>query len=267
MFWFIAFHLWRSLNPCLETETIYSQGAHIHVDIYDCQITEDKPTIVLLHGGGASLDSYYKQIPALTKVGRVVAIDNRGHGRSTDDPSRPLSHELMAQDVKNVVDELGIRKPSLVGWSEGAIIAQTYARNFPNDIEKIVLIASIYHIDGYKASAVERLKNATADNWEPDAKALYEVVAPDPSYWPKIFEKERSMWLKLPIDSLEDIRKIKVPTFVLAADHDEYIKLSHIKKLASALPDGRLKVYKNADHMLPVNRSKEVNHDIMQFLK
>ena len=79
--------------------------------------------MILLHGGLASSDYWGGQVPALTAAGhRVIAIDSRGHGRSSRD-NRPYSYELMASDVVAVMDALNIRRAVVVGWSDGAIIA------------------------------------------------------------------------------------------------------------------------------------------------
>lgn len=79
--------------------------------------------VVLLHGGLGHSGNWGYQVPALLGAGyQVILIDSRGHGRSTRD-RRPFTYELMASDVLAVLDELGIAKASLVGWSDGACTA------------------------------------------------------------------------------------------------------------------------------------------------
>ena len=174
---FIQFSIWREADPCVDQMKFDINGIRLHVDVYECS-GKDSPadedsrtvdTILLLHGGGASLDTYYKNIPTLAKHFRVIAPDTRAHGRSTDDPGQALSYDLLAADMVALLDELNLDKVHVVGWSDGGIIAKTIAMQYPERVEQLVLIASIYSQDGYRPEARERLLNATADDWEPDA--------------------------------------------------------------------------------------------------
>src|SRR5947209_16400737 len=79
--------------------------------------------VILLHGGLGNSGNWGYQVPALVRSGyRAVLIDSRGHGRSTRD-ARPFSYELMASDVLEVMDVLGLGTAAFVGWSDGACIA------------------------------------------------------------------------------------------------------------------------------------------------
>lgn len=78
--------------------------------------------VLLLHGGLTSSDYYGELIPALTRAGyRVIAMDSRGHGRSSMS-ARPYSYALMARDVVTVLDGLEVRQVDLIGWNDGGII-------------------------------------------------------------------------------------------------------------------------------------------------
>ena len=78
--------------------------------------------VLLLHGGLTSSDYYGELIPALTRAGyRVIAMDSRGHGRSSMS-ARPYSYALMARDVVTVLDGLEVLQVDLIGWNDGGII-------------------------------------------------------------------------------------------------------------------------------------------------
>src|SRR5262245_33942928 len=90
--------------------------------------------VILLHGGLGHSGNFANQIPALTAAGyRAIVVDSRGHGRSSRD-ARAYSYELMAGDVVAVMDALGLRRPALVGWSDGACIAMTLAKANPERV-------------------------------------------------------------------------------------------------------------------------------------
>ena len=69
---------------------------------------------------------------------RVTMFDNRGVGHSTDQPRRPLTIELMADDSAHLLDALGIKKALVVGWSTGGEIALTLAVRHPDRLSALV---------------------------------------------------------------------------------------------------------------------------------
>ena len=72
--------------------------------------------VVLLHGGFSTIrTSFSKQIPALSRTHRVIAIEQMAHGHTLDVPGRELSYEGMAEDTAALLVHLGIRNADLVG--------------------------------------------------------------------------------------------------------------------------------------------------------
>jgi 3-oxoadipate enol-lactonase len=96
--------------------------------------------VVLLHGLGATGDSWGLQFPALREVGfRVIAPDMRGFGKSGC-PGGSLTIRTMARDVIDLLSHLGIRQAHIVGISMGGTIALQLALDAPESVENLVLI-------------------------------------------------------------------------------------------------------------------------------
>jgi pimeloyl-ACP methyl ester carboxylesterase len=94
----------------------------------------DGPVIVLVHGGGDNAETWHELFPALRALGRVVAPDLAGHGRSDDtDPATDHAPPDLHTDVHRLIDEgLGVTGPVLlVGHSLGASIVLALARLRP----------------------------------------------------------------------------------------------------------------------------------------
>src|SRR5579872_4841346 len=92
------------------------------------------PPVILMHGGLGHSGNWGFQVPALVESGyRVVAIDSRGHGRSTRD-ARPYAYELMASDVLAVMDAANVERAAVVGWSDGACTALILGRHAPERV-------------------------------------------------------------------------------------------------------------------------------------
>ncbi len=111
-------------------------GVKIHY-----QVSGEGPAIVLLHGYTGSHQDWAFQIPVLSERYKVVAIDHRGHGKS-EAPSSADSYsiEILAQDVRCLLEQLGIGKCCLVGHSMGGFIALELALDHPDMVTALVLV-------------------------------------------------------------------------------------------------------------------------------
>jgi len=100
--------------------------------------------VLLIHGFASThaINWVFTQwVKTLTEAGRrVIALDNRGHGRS-DKLYRPedYSISLMAEDARNLLDHLGIAKADVIGYSMGARIALMLAKNHRDHVRALVL--------------------------------------------------------------------------------------------------------------------------------
>ena len=86
--------------------------------------------LVLLHGNGEDSSYWNAQIPELTRFYRVIAVDSRGHGASGSG-GHGLSFEMMAEDLKTVLDTLGVKKAHFLGFSDGGNLAIKFALTHP----------------------------------------------------------------------------------------------------------------------------------------
>jgi magnesium chelatase accessory protein len=92
------------------------------------QVAGTGPTLVLLHGTGASAHSWADVLPALTDVATVVAPDLPGHGFTTGAPPESLTLPRLAADLEALLSALGVPPPALVaGHSAGAPLALRWA--------------------------------------------------------------------------------------------------------------------------------------------
>jgi pimeloyl-ACP methyl ester carboxylesterase len=107
--------------------------------------------VVLLHGFGASLQTWDVWAEGLAATHRVVRIDLPGSGLSPPDPAHDYRDERSLQLLRALLDDLGLPRASLVGHSMGGRIAWTFAAQFPERIDKLVLVAP----DGFASFGFE----------------------------------------------------------------------------------------------------------------
>lgn len=218
--------------------------------------------VVLLHGGLGHSGNWGYQVPALVASGRrVVVIDSRGHGRSTRD-TRPYSYELMAADVLAVMDALGVAKPALVGWSDGACTALVLARRAPERVAGVFFFGCNMDPSGTKAfeftPIVQRCfarhakdyaaLSATPDRFEAFADAVGEMMKTQPNY------------------SVEDLAEIRVPVAIVQSENDEFIKPEHAAYLARSISGAELVHLPGVSHFAPLQRPELFNRAVGDFL-
>ena len=105
-----------SLAQPASAEILRTNGVEI-----EYRVTGSGEPLLLLHGFGECIDgSWAAIIPELSKSYRVIAINQRGHGASTN-PSGKFTHRQSAEDVKNLMDALGVKTASAIGFSSGGM--------------------------------------------------------------------------------------------------------------------------------------------------
>ena len=113
----------------------------------------DSPTVLLLHAVGCTgLLTWYPSIRPLSERYRVVTLDQRWHGRGIQ--SEEFSVHDCADDVAALIEELGLDRVIVAGYSMGSIVAQRLWRRHPGLVEGLVLCATT---DRFRSSTVEQL--------------------------------------------------------------------------------------------------------------
>ncbi|MDE5859829.1 MAG: alpha/beta hydrolase, partial [Oscillospiraceae bacterium] len=94
--------------------------------------------LVLLHGNGESGEYFVQQLEYFSKRRRVIAVDTRGHGKSPRG-DKPFTIAQFAEDLLNFLDEHCFERPDILGFSDGANIALTFALKHPERVSRLVL--------------------------------------------------------------------------------------------------------------------------------
>jgi len=219
--------------------------------------------VILLHGGLANSDYWGDQIPALVAAGhRVIAIDSRGHGRSSRD-ERPYTYELMASDVVAVMDALNIRRAAVVGWSDGAIIGLVMALKDPRRLTRVFAFAANMDPSGVKP---DTLANPTFARFGAEAAQAYARLSPTPDGFGAFAQAIGHMWDTQPNYTVDDLARIHTPVAIVDGDHDEAIKRDHTQYLAHAIPGARLIILPGVSHFAMLQAPGEFDAAMLGFL-
>lgn len=224
----------------------------------------DGTPVLLLHGGLGHSGNWGYQVPALIAAGyRVVVIDSRGHGRSTRD-ERPYTYELLAGDVRAVLDALALDRVAMVGWSDGACVALVLARETPERVAGVFFFACNMDPSGAKeldeanpllgrcfgrhAKDYAQL-SATPDDFRVFVAAVGQMQSTEPNY------------------AASDLAEVRVPVTIAQGEEDEFIKREHAEYLARSIPGAELVILPEVTHFAPLQRPEVFNAAVFDFLR
>jgi pimeloyl-ACP methyl ester carboxylesterase len=217
--------------------------------------------VVLLHGGLANSNYWGELVPILARHYRVVVMDSRGHGRSSRD-TRPFGYDLMASDVLALMDFLKINKAALVGWSDGAIIGLDIAIHHPERLSQLFAFAANSDPSGVKDVTQSPVFTAFIAR----AKKEYEKLSPTPTEYDAFLAQITKMWETQPNWTASDLAGIKVPTWIVDADHDEAIKRENTLFMADQIPNCGLLIEPQVSHFAFLQDPYQFNADVLYFL-
>jgi 3-oxoadipate enol-lactonase len=214
-------------------------------------------TVILIHALATTAAlSWYPSMHELAKHYRVIAFDQRWHGRGIK--SETFSLEDCADDVAAVADALGVERFTIVGYSMGGAIAQLVWRRHRSRVEGMVLAATARNFRGKPQERLWfTLTNVAMRRWGERARLgmerLSSRLADSPAGlsadaskvgpWAMAEFRSTSMWSLLAavdavgkFESSAWIRRVECPTSVIVATRDRFIPTRRQCSLAAAIP-------------------------------
>ena len=192
-------------------------GVHLYYETHGA----GRP-MILLHGGLGSGEMFGPILSTLADHHQVILPDLQGHGR-TGDIDRPLDVRLMADDIAALIDHLGLDRPDVVGYSLGGGVAFQVAIKYPEKVGRLVSASANIRRDAIYPEMLEQQGQvgAAAADFLKDTPMyeLYHRVAPDPDNFPRLLDKIGESMAK-DFDYTDEVRGLRVPTLVVAADAD-----------------------------------------------
>lgn len=209
--------------------------------------------LIFLHGNGENHKYFKAQIKFFSKFYRTYAMDTRGHGLSPRGEA-PFTIEQFADDLYRFMNIHSIKRANIVGFSDGGNIAMVFAIKYPDMVNRLVLNGANMFPKGMKLSV-----------WLPIVLG-YRITSLL-SKWSVAARKNAEMlglMVNHPNLTKRDLKKIKVPTLVIAGEKD-MIRQKHTEFIHSCLKDSKL-VILEGDHFVANKKSDEFNRVVYEFL-
>jgi len=257
----------------LTDRSVHANG----IDIHYVEAGHGEP-LLLLHGGMVSTNpiwgdvpvSYHSHMGTLAEHFRVIAPDTRGSGR-TAHSGGTVTFDVLADDVLALIDALGLDRPFIAGFSDGAATATVVGIRSPESVRAIVNDAG-YDVFNPGAPGFAMLRMAlggspTATAADPDAaeqffaqddhmRAAFALMKADEDsgqgdgYWREYLRLVFHRTTEPPGYAVDDLRRITVPTLVLGGDRDEFCSVDDAVAAYSALPMGELAIVPATPHVI-----------------
>ena len=200
---------------------------------------EGQRPVVLIHGGGSTIESsFHYLLPLLAAHRRVIAVELQAHGRTSDRDS-PESFQQDADDVAALLRYLQIGKADFLGFSNGSSTVLQIAIRHPDLVDKIVPISGVYRRDGLVPGFFESMPKATLDVMPAILREDFLKETPDTAKLLVMFQKDKQRMMDFKDWSDDDLRSIKAPAMIISSDRD-VIMPEHTLRIARVIPGARL---------------------------
>jgi len=209
--------------------------------------------LVLLHGNGEDGSYFFHQMEYFSKTRRVIAVDTRGHGKSPRGTG-PFTLERFAEDLKGFLDEQGLTRVELLGFSDGANIALIFALKYPGYVEKLILNGGNLDPTGVKRSI----------QWP--ICLGYGMVSLIAGFDPKAAARKELLGLMVNQPHIDPtaLAGLSMPVLVIAGERD-MIKESHTRLIHASIPGAELAILPG-DHFIANRNSGAFNAAVEKFL-
>jgi pimeloyl-ACP methyl ester carboxylesterase len=232
-------------------------GIEIYYAIYG-----EGPPLIMLHGGLANSEYFANQIPVFAEDYTVIAMDSRGHGRSSRD-AQPYSYSLMASDVVALMDYLKIPKASIVGWSDGGIIGLELAMSYPDRVDKLFAFGANTKVAGLKPNID---KDPVFSKYIERAGRDYARLSKTPTEYEAFLNQIGQMWATQPNYKPEQLAKIRARVAISDGEYDEAIRPEHNVEMTKAIPGAKLVILPGVSHFAFLQNPQLFNRAVLGFL-
>ena len=236
--------------------------------------------LLLIHAFPLNRRMWDPQIAALKSEFEVIAPDIRGFGEYQ--PPSPWTMDEMADDLRTMLDSLGIQTCTVAGVSMGGYIALAFWSKYPERISRLVLANTRARADNEtEKNARNEMIAAIQQNGTailPD-RMLPRLLRPNAPHdvllaVRKMIEEASDsaatyavMAMRDRVDFSTSLHRINFPTMVLTGADDVIIRAEDSRALADAIPGSRFITIPGSGHLSNLENPEEFNRALLGFLR
>ncbi|MBC2716619.1 MAG: alpha/beta hydrolase [Desulfobacteraceae bacterium] len=273
-------HELKKAGLCLKTIEVAGKT----ISLLESERSENKPSIILIHGFAANKENWVRFSAYLTDAYHVVAMDLPGHGESVKDFNLQYTYSDQVVYVNEILTRLNIKKFHMAGNSMGGAISALYAVAYPEQVQSLFLIdpAGIFVYDCELTRLLEKGENPLIVSCDDDFYKLIDFALEKKPFipWPiagvmaekavaneAINKKIFKDFHKIPTDAFIDaIEKIKVPTLILWGEEDRIIHVNNASVFAEQIPNSQTVILAGVGHAPMIEVPEESAIIYMDFI-
>jgi pimeloyl-ACP methyl ester carboxylesterase len=235
--------------------------------------------LLLIHGLGADRNMWRPQIETYPELGfRLIVPDMRGHGRSSLVESLEISD--WSEDLRELLDHLGVEKATVVGVSMGGVIAQSFAVHYPERATRLIICDSFCELSSFgdkfkgvfalaglypfKLFGKEALAKAVGSAYtDPEVKQYFIEVTRRAELDQIILARKAIN----KVDYFDELRSLRLPALVLVGTNfgESFVAMS--RKIAEAIPGARFHALENAGDPSNLVNTEAFDREVLEFLR
>lgn len=239
--------------------------------------------LIILHGLFGCWDNWHPVAKDLSRRFCVCVPDLRNHGRSFH--SERFDYDVMADDIRRLMDDLGVRRASLLGHSMGGKVALRFAALFPERLERLIVVDTTHRASRpVHAEAVEALSrlDVTSLTRLKDAEGRLRPAIPDPAvrlFLLKNLEhlQDGSYRWKVNLDAIRlsldiicgpvAVRGTLAPCLFIRGGRSDHISNADWPEIMRIFPQAKLATIPHAGHWVHVDEPRGFLQAVNEFMK
>jgi proline iminopeptidase len=249
---------------------------------------------VVLHGGPGMSSALWPALRPLARHARLVLYDHRGHGLSRGAVPRTRPLEALADDAARLIRELGLRKPAVLGHSNGGFVALHLALRHPRLLGKLVLVDTAASA-GFRPVSRENAERRATPSMRRALARLWNDTLPDDEAFERAWRAVQPLYFHRPTpariravtaplryrlparrrifasydryDVRDQLSGIRVPTLVIVGSDDWITTPKFADELATGIPGARLAVFARSGHNPFVEEPRRFTAVVGEFLR
>jgi len=232
-------------------------------EIYYEEYGVGKP-MLLLHGFGGCTQNWHPFIAGLSERYRLIVVDLRGHGYSTN-PENRFTHREAASDVFLLLEKLGIDRFSAIGMSSGGMALLHMATSQPERIDSMILVSATSHFPDQARAIMRRASFSTMpqlvkEMYRECAKRGDEQIRQLISQFNSLAENYDDMNF-----TAQSLSGITARTLIVHGDRDNFFPVEIPLNLYRSIPNAALWIIPGGDHVPIYDSTVPFNSTALQF--